>query len=310
MWEKKWDVYVYGDVNIDIIIPGVEKLPSPGQEDEVGEMGTFVGGGAALFAMGAGKLGLRTVLQGEVGQDLYGSWIREALVGSGVSDVKLKSVCTQKTGISLSFSGKADRSFLTFRGTNEGIDIEKIDMDYVGEARHIHMTGYEGMKNHGKYLRMLRQVKEQTQASVSLDVGWDATGIWPQDIYELFPYIDILFMNETESIHYSRKEDAREAAFDLAGYCGMAVIKLGKEGSLAVCGKDIYRAEGYLVDAVDTTGAGDSFNAGFIYAYLNGLSPRECLKHGNGCGALSVTALGGNTGFPNLEELKAFLKGW
>ena len=69
MSAKKWDVYVYGDVNIDIVIPGVEKFPEPGQEDEVSVMETFVGGGAALFTLGVGKLGLHPVFQGEVGDD-------------------------------------------------------------------------------------------------------------------------------------------------------------------------------------------------------------------------------------------------
>ena len=73
---KKWDVYVYGDVNIDIVIPGVEKFPEPGQEDEVSVMETFVGGGAALFTLGVGKLGLHPVFQGEVGDDCYGERIR------------------------------------------------------------------------------------------------------------------------------------------------------------------------------------------------------------------------------------------
>ena len=64
MSEKKWDVYVYGDVNADIIIPGVEKLPAPGQEELVSSMETYVGGGAALFTLGIGKLGLHPVFQG------------------------------------------------------------------------------------------------------------------------------------------------------------------------------------------------------------------------------------------------------
>lgn len=73
--KKRWDLYVYGDVNIDIVIPGVEKFPEPGQEDEVPVMETFVGGGGALFALGVGKLGLHPVFQGEVGDDFYGAFI-------------------------------------------------------------------------------------------------------------------------------------------------------------------------------------------------------------------------------------------
>ena len=88
MSTKKWDVYVYGDVNIDIVIPGVEKFPEPGQEDEVSVMETFVGGGAALFTLGVGKLGLRPVFQGEVGDDCYGELIRSKFRAGGEQRVK------------------------------------------------------------------------------------------------------------------------------------------------------------------------------------------------------------------------------
>lgn len=304
---KKWDVYVYGDVNIDIVIPGVEKFPEPGQEDEVDVMETFVGGGAALFTLGVGKLGLHPVFQGEVGDDCYGELIRKKFRESNVDDSLLKTSDTQKTGISLSFTNERDRSFLTYRGTNDKICIEAVDVEQVKNASHIHVTGYAGSVNHDSYARFLKRVKEETNATVSFDVGWDSTGEWNPDIYQLFPYIDVLFMNETESVHYSRKETALEAARDFAKHCGLVVIKLGKQGSMAVKGEELYEAASYKVDAIDTTGAGDSFNAGFIYGFLRGKSVADCLKCGNGCGALSVTALGGNTGFPVEEELTNFI---
>ena len=307
MDKKKWDVYVYGDVNIDIVIPGVEKFPEPGQEDEVPVMETFVGGGAALFTLGLGKLGLHPVFQGEVGDDCYGELIRKKFRESHVDDSLLTTSTVQKTGISLSFTNERDRSFLTYRGTNEKICIEAVDVEQVKHASHIHVTGYAGSVNHDSYSRFLKRVKEETDATVSFDVGWDSTGEWKPEIYELFPYIDVLFMNETESVHYSRKETALEAAQDFAKYCDLVVIKLGKQGSMAVKNGEVYEASSYKVDAVDTTGAGDSFNAGFIYGFLRGKSMTDCLKCGNGCGALSVTALGGNTGFHLEQELADFI---
>ena len=88
----------------------------------------------------------------------------------------------------------------------------------------------------------------------------------------------------------------------------MAVIKLGKTGAMAIKDGEKYFAPAYKVQAVDTTGAGDSFNAGFIYGFLQGLPMEECLKCGNGCGALSVTKLGGNTGFPFRAELETWIR--
>ena len=109
---KKWDVYVYGDVNIDLVVPGVSSLPKPGQEDEVPVMDTYVGGGAALFALGIGKLGLHPVFQGEVGDDCYGELIRKEFAAKNIDDSLLGTSRTEKTGISISFTNEKDRSFL------------------------------------------------------------------------------------------------------------------------------------------------------------------------------------------------------
>ena len=269
---KKWDVYVYGDVNIDLVVPGVSSLPKPGQEDEVPVMDTYVGGGAALFALGIGKLGLHPVFQGEVGDDCYGELIRKEFAAKNIDDSLLETSRTKKTGISISFTNEKDRSFLTYRGTNAGISIDKVDIEGVKNASHIHMTGYEGSKNHAAYLSLLKRVKA-----------------------------------ETEAIHYGRTKTAQEAAREFAKDCDRVVIKLGSSGSFAIeNGKEVF-LPAYRVKAVDTTGAGDSFNAGFVYGFLTGKGLEECLACGNACGALNVTAYGGNTGFPDKEGLKEFM---
>lgn len=111
---KKWDVYVYGDVNIDLVVPGVSSLPKPGQEDEVPVMDTYVGGGAALFALGIGKLGLHPVFQGEVGDDCYGELIRKEFAAKNIDDSLLETSRTEKTGISISFTNE-NRSVLPMK---------------------------------------------------------------------------------------------------------------------------------------------------------------------------------------------------
>jgi ribokinase len=308
MTEHKWDAFIYGDVNVDIVIPGVEHFPLPGQEDVVDTMETYVGGGAALFTLGLGKLGLKPVFQGTIGGDCYGKFILEEFNKTNTDCSLLRVSKSNKTGISISFTNEKDRCFLTYRGTNDEINLDLVELNQVAKSRHIHVTGYAGSKNHGKYLNLLKQVKEIQNITVSFDVGWDETDEWYEGIYELFPYIDVLFMNETEAIHYGRKATAREAIKDFSDHCKTAVAKLGKSGAIAYQGGNFFKAQSYNVTAVDTTGAGDSFNAGFIYGFLKGKDIAECLKYGNGCGALSVTKLGGNTGFPTEARLSEFIK--
>ena len=306
--QKKWDVYVYGDVNIDLVVPGVESLPEPGSEVDVPVMETFVGGGAALFTLGLAKLGLTPVFQGSIGRDMYGEYIRNLFRELGVDDSLLLDSDAKKTGISISFTTEKDRCFLTYRGTNEGLSLKYMDLNQLPGAKHVHVTGYEGATNHAEYLDILTKIHAMGDVTVSFDVGWDMTGVWYEGIFDLLPMIDVLFMNETECQHYTRCEDIETGARELAEKAGMAVIKLGKTGAMAIKDGEKYFAPAYKVQAVDTTGAGDSFNAGFIYGFLQGLPMEECLKCGNGCGALSVTKLGGNTGFPFRAELETWIR--
>lgn len=306
--QKKWDVYVYGDVNIDLVVPGVESLPEPGSEVDVPVMETFVGGGAALFTLGLAKLGLTPVFQGSIGRDMYGEYIRGLFRELGVDDTLLLDSDTKKTGISISFTTEKDRCFLTYRGTNEGLSLKYMDLGQLPGAKHVHVTGYEGATNHAEYLDILTKIHAMGDVTVSFDVGWDMTGVWYEGIFDLLPMIDVLFMNETECQHYTRCDDIETGARKLAEKAGMAVIKLGKTGAMAIKDGEKFFAPAYKVQAVDTTGAGDSFNAGFIYGFLQGLPMEECLKCGNGCGALSVTKLGGNTGFPFRAELEKWIR--
>lgn len=304
---KKWDVFVFGDINVDLLVPDVNRLPPSGEECEVPVMETAPGGGAALFALGLARLGLKPVFLGSVGDDFYGGYLKNYMEETGVDLSLLEVKPKARTGISISFTDKQDRCFLTFRGDCRVPDIGAVSMEQVSQARHIHLTGYSASVNHEAYLDFLRQLRGETDVTVSFDVGWDSTEEWSPGIYELFPYLDVLLMNETECLHYSRAASVREAALDFASRGCMAVIKLGKKGSLCCRDGQIWRREGFSVTAVDTTGAGDSFNAGFVYGFLNDEEPETALELGNGCGALSCTGLGGNTMFPTREKLYKFI---
>lgn len=304
---KKWDVFVYGDCNADLIIRGVKKLPQPGSEKEIQGIETYPGGGAALFTMGIGKLGLKSVLQSGVGGDIYGDFLLERLKEAGVDCSLMTRHIKERTGISLSFTDQTDRAFLTDKGTNRLLSLELLSLKNLKQATHIHLTGYQGDQNHQEYVAALKRIRELSGITVSFDVGWDDSEEWSRQIYELFPYLDVVFMNETEALHYSRKDSPEAAAADMAETAGLAVIKLGSQGAMAACGGELFMAPSYRVEAVDSTGAGDSFNAGFIYGYLKGCPVEDCLTYGNACGAMSVGMAGGNTGFPHEEELKRWV---
>ena len=303
---RHMDVLVYGDINIDLVVPGVSVLPAPGREEFVPRMETYVGGGAALFALGLGKLSVDVAFKGTVGDDLYGDFIHSYLKRNGVDTSLLCTDTTYGTGISISFTNEKDRCFLSSYGTNILVDLDQMTEEEIACAGHLHLTGYQGSLNHAKYERILNRL-EGTKTTVSMDVGWDSSEEWSEEIIKLLPKLDVFFMNEEEVIHYTRCSDPIKGIRRFGEYGNIVVGKLGSKGSVVYQKGELISLEPYQVEAVDTTGAGDSFNAGFIYGFLKKEPLLSCLCYGNACGAMSVTAFGGNTAFPNEVTLKAFL---
>ena len=118
----------------------------------------------------------------------------------------------------------------------------------------------------------------------------------------------ILFVNQEEALHLTRKRNVREALKQLAEKVPCVIIKLGPRGAIAAADGEVVSTPPFKVSPVDTTGAGDSFAAGFVHAFLSGRGLRECLVEGNACGALSTLQIGGTGGQPDLVTLAKFLR--
>ena len=144
--------------------------------------------------------------------------------------------------------------------------------------------------------------------TTSFDPNSDPEHSWDSGIGDVLTETDILFLNEAEALQLTRTRSARSALKILGQRVSCAVIKLGVKGALAIKEGEITSSPGFQVKALDTTVAGDSFDAGFISTYLRGESVRECLRAGNACGALSTLKTGGTGGQPDSRTLKRFLK--
>lgn len=303
---KTFDAVVIGDANIDLVVVGCNQVPQPGQEIYVENMMMHVGGGAALFSLALAKLGLHVAFNGILGDDEYGRFIRERFAQSGIDTRLIQTSKIHKTGISIAFNPDTDRSFITYAGSNMELQMDRLDLEQIALGKHVHVTGYKGRSNHEQFVAMAKTLKEKG-VTLSCDVGWDDSGEWYKGIFELMRYFDVFLMNETEALHYTGLENIEESLHYMADYCNNIVIKLGSKGSVAIKDGVLTRRSAYPVEAVDTTGAGDSFNAGYLFGYLSGMDVETSLRYGNACGALSVGAYGGSTGSPDLEGLKAFI---
>lgn len=301
-------VLVYGDGNIDIFVRNVRQIPPPGTESFIDDMMVCVGGGAALTALGLGTLGVDTMYGGILADDEWGRFVTEKFAKRGVDTSCIRISNTSKTGISISFTDENNRSFITAAGTNKELNVRDV-LTLKSDFSHLHVTGYCGRVLHEGYRELLEGLRRRGGVTVSMDVGYDPTGEWYEGLYELLPMIDVFFLNEVEAAGYGRCETPEQAAVMLSQYGGLVVVKLGGAGSIAARGGEIIgRAKPFKVTAVDTTGAGDSFNAGFIFGYLADYNIETALMTGNACGAMSVTAVGGNTAFPDMAKVCEMFK--
>ncbi|WP_308637581.1 carbohydrate kinase family protein [Paenibacillus silvisoli] len=302
---KAYDAVVIGDANIDLVVAGCNELPAPGQEVHVHDMTIHVGGGAALFTLALAKLGLKLAFNGVLGGDGFGQFIRDQFSRYGIDTSYIRE-SSRNTGISIAINPEKDRSFITYTGSNAELSLQELSMESVKRGRHVHLTGYQGSRNHASFMKAIQSVKA-LGVTTSIDVGWDETGEWYKGIYELMREVDVFFMNEVEAQQYTGLSPMKDCIRELARHSKHIVLKLGAAGAAAsVGGRTVFRS-GFRVPVVDTTGAGDSFNAGYMYGFLNGQPAEQCLLYGNACGALSVSRSGGSTGAPDRVALERFI---
>ena len=306
---KKYDVLAVMDTNIDMIIKGGDIVPRFRQEEQfVGDYVILMGGSAGIFLCQTAKLGLKTIGVGVVGDDAFGRIVIDTLKDSGVSTEYVKIDKTQKTGMGVALCKEDDRAMLTYCGTNDAVIPEMITDELLNDARHLHIASYYLTKKMQKgYLDIVKRAKKYGM-SVSIDTNFDPEQKW-KGIHELLPYTDIFMPNEQELLYISERDNEPEAVQVLLQKCGIIVVKKGKSGA-ALYTKDkkidvsIFETGKNVVDAI---GAGDSFDGGFIYAYLKNMRMEQCLKTGVICGGYNTTGMGGTAGQADWATLQCII---
>lgn len=299
---KTRDVAVVGEFYIDEILSGFHVLPKLGEEAFARKFRRDVGGGAAITACGLAKLGLRVTALGLLGQQ-DGSWVMERLSGCGVNHANIEFDPEEPTGLTVSVSTREDRAFFTYYGANQrlpGLLRRPESLEILAAARHVHFAcAPDPELDHS----LIAKLKERN-CRVSIDVQSHMSWLTRPDTIDLLRHCDMFFPNQQEGEWISGEVGPHRIlrALRNRGIRGVG-LKLGGKGAALLWRRREYLADAFPVECVDTTGAGDSFNAGFIYAWLRGDGPEQCLQTANACGALSTRELGGIAGFPSAEEL-------
>jgi len=305
---KAFDVVVVGELNVDLVLNGLAKLPELGSCIRARDMNLTLGSASAIFACNIARLGARVGFVGKVGGDSFGGLVLDSLRGGGVDVSRVIIDKGARTGVCVSLSYPGEYAQASYAGVRETFSLPDVDMDYVLSARHLHLSSYYIQPALIPGCPQLFRTAKEHGLSTSLDPDGDQTGRWDAAIYDVLDNVDVFLPNEREARCISGRVEIEEALETLCRHSRTVVIKRGTEGAIARNGDTLRSWPAFPVDAVDTTGAGDSFNAGFVWQMLNGGGLDDCLRLGNACAALSTRALGGTTSFPTLEEAETFLR--
>ncbi len=301
------DLLVLGDANPDLVLTG-DVEPAFGQAERlVDEARLTVGGSGAIVACAATRLGLRVGFCGVVGDDPFGRFMRDELERRGIDADALVVDPEGRTGITVVLARPDDRAILTHAGTIGDLRASMIAREQLESARHVHVSSYFLQRGLAPGLAEVFQRVRALGATTSVDPNWDPAERWDDGLRDLLALTDVFLPNATEAIRVAGVAGIDEAVVALAERAGLVVAKAGPDGAVAALGERIVRVSAPRVDPVDTTGAGDAFDAGFLASRLAGDPLERSLEIANACGALSTRALGGVDAQPTMDEVLAFL---
>ena len=299
-------ILVAGEINADLVLSGVSPFPALGREVLVSESELVLGSASAICASGLARLGNRVVFSGKVGDDLFGRFCLDEMSRSGIG---LDPVIIDEgttTGITVSISSGRDRALVTCLGAIAAFAAEDVSDAAFDGASHLHVAGFFLQTRLRAGLPELFRRARRRGLTTSLDCGHDPAGEWRGGLEEALEETDLFFPNQEEIRAISGREDLEDALRSFGAT--RVVAKLGPAGAAVLDGGSMVRVEAPDVDVVDTTGAGDSFDAGFLHAWLRGRPLEECLRYGVTAGSLSTRALGGTKAQATLAELEEFLE--
>lgn len=304
---KKFDLLVIGEINPDLILRGNDVVPEFGQAEKLVEHAELtIGSSSVITACGAARLGLSVAFIGLVGDDQFGRYMLDAMQERGI-DVSACAVDkTIATGMSVILSNPDDRAILTYPGTMPHLRLDQIDESLLQRIKHLHVGSYFLLDALRPALPGLFSRARAAGVSVSLDTNWDPAGEW--NVVPVLPHIDLFFPNRNEVSLMSGATGFEQGLAILAGQIPLLAVKLGADGGLACRGEESVTAPSLVVNVVDTTGAGDSFNAGFLYGYLNDYPLEKSLNLACACGSLSTRTAGGTAAQPTLAEVQSALQ--
>ena len=296
-----FDVVGFGALNLDKLFK-VNLIAKKEEEGFVTDYKESGGGSAANAIVGLARLGLKTGFIGKVASDNEGKLLLDDFRRE---DVDVNGITVSESGRSGTVMGyidqKGDRALYVDPGVNDQLEFGDIKLGYASGAKFLHISSFVGDKPFNAQNQLIKALSSTKTCfdpgALYARRGLDALKPIIRRSYALFP-------NETEVKLLTGMDYRKGAAKFLELGAELVAVKRGKRGCYVSDGKENHTIKAYKVEAVDTTGAGDAFCAGFIYGLVKGKDLFECGKLGNFVASRCVSAMGARTGLPTRADLK------
>ena len=305
---KPYDIAIAGEINLDLILYGLPLSMPVERELLASGFQTTLGSSSAILAHNLAVLGSRVGFITRSGNDELGKIALDRLGASGVDLTHALTDASTGTGVTILLPHGDTRHSFTYLGTIAALKLSDLDLDYLKSARHFHFSSLYLQTALAPDLPALFRELKAAGLTLSLDTNDDPDDQWGPPLQGLLPLVDIFLPNESELLRMTGKNSLEAAHEALPPNIPCVAVKRGSRGSAVKTPDQLISAPPVPVTPVDTIGAGDSFNAGFLFAWLRGLDYSECARAGNITGALSTLRPGGTEAFRDSALLSAFLR--
>jgi sugar/nucleoside kinase (ribokinase family) len=301
------NILIAGELNLDLILQNYRSFPALGREVLVDDVTLTMGSASAICACGLAKLGDAVAFAGKVGSDPWGELCKSKLAERGIDISRVMADPALKTGITVSITSPTDRALVTYPGASTALRAEDFNADSFRGFRHLHISSFFIQQGLRPGIKQLLALASQCGLTTSLDPGYDPDEKWGRDLLDALSEVDIFFPNEVELEGVTGLRDRQEALRSVANGRTLTMVKLGTDGCMTLKSGNIVAIPAFRVEPVDTTGAGDSFNAGFLHAWLRGAPLPDAMRFAAACGALSTLSAGGTSAQPTEQQTRSFL---
>lgn len=305
---QRTEVAIVGELNLDLILDGLPRDLPEERELLASDFTMTLGSSSAIMAHNLALLGTRVSFSSRIGADPLGKLCCQWLQEAGVDITQIRCVNSgSNTGVTLILPLAVTRRIITYPGAMSEMGIDDLDMEYLATAKHFHLSSYFLHRALIPHIPDLFAAMKRKGLTTSLDTNDDPQDGWDSGLKSVFQELDILFCNEREILKIAGVQDVEDAAKRVAAAVPLLLVKRGPRGASLYANAERIDAPAISVPVQDTVGAGDTFDAGFLYQWLRDAPLEQCVAFGNVAAALSTTRAGGVAAFKDSDYRERFL---